>query len=114
MNVLLLDYLNTPLTYQPYARKQLLEYLSKAPAGTRIAIFALTDRLIMLQGFTSDMDVLKNALLSKKGAPQASDILTDPVNGGAMADSTLSDALAYNPTRSGHDYPGDDRRCRPV
>ena len=98
VNVLLLDYLNTPLTYQPYARKQLLEYLSKAPAGTRIAIFALTNRLIMLQGFTSDMDVLKNALLSKKGAPQASDVLTDPVNGGAMADSTLSDALAYDPT----------------
>jgi VWFA-related protein len=97
VNVLLLDYLNTPLTYQPYARKQLLDYLSKAPAGTRIAIFALTNRLIMLQGFTSDMDVLKNALLSKKGAPQASDVLTDPMYGGAMGDTTLSDAMAYDP-----------------
>jgi VWFA-related protein len=98
VNVLLLDYLNTPLTYQPYARKQLLEYLTKAPAGTRIAIFALTNRLIMLQGFTSDMEVLKKALLSKQGTPQASDILTDPMNGGSMTDTTLSDAMAYDPT----------------
>ena len=51
VNVLLLDYLNTPLSAQPYARKQLMDYLDKAPEGTRIAIFGLTTRLGMLQGF---------------------------------------------------------------
>ena len=94
VNVLLLDYLNTPLTSQPTARKQLMDYLSHAPPGTRIAIFGLTTQLSMLQGFTSDMSVLKAALDVKKGgAPQASQILTDAVNGGAIGDNTLLNSL---------------------
>jgi VWFA-related protein len=91
VNVLLLDYLNTPLTAQPYARKQLMDFLTKAPAGTRIAIFALTNHLVMLQGFTSDMAVLRDALAQKKGAPQASDILSDT---GGVGNTVLSDAMA--------------------
>ena len=98
VNVLLLDYLNTPLTAQPYARKQLINFLNKAPAGTRIAIFGLTTKLNMLQGFTSDVGLLKAVLTSSKGAPQASQILSDPVNGGPIGDTTLSDALANDPT----------------
>jgi VWFA-related protein len=95
VNVLLLDYLNTPLSAQPYARKQLIDYLDKAPPGTRIAIFGLTTRLFMLQGFTSDPELLKAALsLKKGGAPQASQILSDVTNGGTQGDTTLSDALA--------------------
>ncbi|HUD23417.1 MAG TPA: VWA domain-containing protein [Acidobacteriaceae bacterium] len=94
VNVLLLDYLNTPLTVQPQARKQLLDYLDKAPAGTRIAIFGMTTHLYMLQGFTSDMAVLKAALGAKKGLPQVSDILTDPVNGGPMGTTAFEDAAS--------------------
>ena len=45
MNVLLLDYLNTPLMVQPHMHDQLVEYLKKAPAGTRIAVFGLSNRL---------------------------------------------------------------------
>jgi VWFA-related protein len=97
VNVLLLDYLNTPLASQPYARKQLLDYLDHAPPGTRIAIFGLTTRLVMLQGFTSDTAVLKAALSAKKGAPQVSDILSDPINGGPITDTTLSDSFATSP-----------------
>jgi VWFA-related protein len=93
VNVLLLDYLNTPLKSQPYARKELMDYLNKAPKGTRIAIFALTNHLVLLQGFTSDMEVLRAALNSKKGAPQASDIMTDAVNGGPIGTSTLLDSM---------------------
>jgi VWFA-related protein len=48
VNVLLLDYLNTPASAQPYARKQLLDYLDHAAPGTRIAIFGLTTQLSML------------------------------------------------------------------
>jgi VWFA-related protein len=101
VNVLLLDYLNTPYQSQPFARKQLIEYLDKAPAGTRIAVFALTNHLVMLQGFTSDMDALKKALTSKKDAPQASDLLND---NGTVGNTVLSDALAAdisNPAVSG-------------
>jgi VWFA-related protein len=95
VNVLLLDYLNTPLSAQPYARKQLLHFLDEAPAGVPIAIFALTNRLMMLHGFTSDFSVLKAALDPKDGgAPQASNVLTDPLNGGNMRDTTLSTAYS--------------------
>ena len=99
VNVLLLDYLNTPVNSQPYATKQLLDYLDHAAPGTRIAIFGLTTQLYMLQGFTSDIAALKNALNPKKGgAPQVSQILSNPVGGGAVGDTTLSDALTYDPT----------------
>ncbi len=77
MNVLLLDALNTPTSAQDSVRKQLLEYLKRAPAGTRIAIFGLTRRLTLLQGFTSDIGVLQAALFGK-GKAKASDYLDDP------------------------------------
>jgi VWFA-related protein len=102
VNVLLLDYLNTPLDAQLYARKQLMEFLSKEPPGTRIAIFALTTKLSMLQGFTTDPAVLKAALTMSKGAPQASQILADPNAGGAAGSTTLTDAL-NEPTAVGGD-----------
>ena len=90
VNVLLLDYLNTPLVYQPYARQQLLDYVNKAPAGTRIAIFALSTNLMMLQAFSSDPEVLKKALTSNEGVPQMSAILTDPMYGGVEGDNSLA------------------------
>jgi VWFA-related protein len=98
VNVLLLDYLNTPLSAQPYARKQLLDFLDKIPSGTRIAIFGLTEKLDMLQGFTTDPAVLKKAL--SNNAPRASDILLDSTNGGTMTDSNLSDNLLGGATVS--------------
>lgn len=93
INVLLLDYLNTPLNVQPRMRKQLIDFLDKAPPGTRIAIFGLSDRLYMLQGFTADTSVLKAALTSKAGNPRVSQILRDPVEGGSMNDTTLSSGI---------------------
>ena len=77
-----------------------MDYLDKAPAGTRIAIFSLTTRLGMLQGFTTDMASLKAALSGKKGAPQASDILTDPLNGG-ISNTDLSAVIDTPPAVEG-------------
>ena len=94
VNVLLLDYLNTPLTAQANARKQLLDYLDKAPAGTRIAIFGMTTHLYMLQGFTSDMATLKAALGAKKGLPKESVILTDSINDGPVGTTAFADAAS--------------------
>ncbi len=93
VNVLLLDYLNTPLTSQAIALQQLRDYLNKAPAGTRIAIFGLTYKLVLLQGFTSDISVLKAALNSTVGRPQFSDLLPNPVNGGSVSDSTFTGSV---------------------
>ena len=56
VNVLLLDALNTPMKDQSLRPRASSASSSRnSPSGTRIAIFVLNDRLIMLQGFTSDL-----------------------------------------------------------
>lgn len=100
LDIVLLDGLNSAIVDQGYFRQQLLDYLSKVPPGTRIAIFGMADHLYLLQGFTSDTSVLRAALATKKSNPHAAiaensganqsaqmDALTDPgvspaVNGG--------------------------------
>jgi VWFA-related protein len=95
VNVLLLDALNTPLKDQMFVHQQLLAFLNAVPPGTRIAIFGLTTKLIMLQGFTSDPAILKAVASSKKGS--ASALLDDPVGGGGIQNSvadTMEDSGA--------------------
>jgi VWFA-related protein len=88
VNVLLLDSLNTPMKDQTYVRDQLREFLNNAPAGTRIAIFGLNDRLVMLQGFTSDLTLLKSVV--DRSAPGSSRQLPDNVgNGGTKMPSAM-------------------------
>ena len=75
INVLLLDALNTQMKDQSYVRSQLLEFVKNTPIGTRMAIFVLNDRLIMLQGVTSDLTLLKAVL--ERTTPNGSLILGD-------------------------------------
>ena len=77
LNVLLLDTLNTPTNAQVYVRDQLKQYVNHAAPGARLAIFGLTNHLILLQGFTSDPDILKN-VVDRKLLPRASALLDDP------------------------------------
>jgi VWFA-related protein len=86
VNLLLLDALNTPLRDQAYVRQQLLAYLNATPPGTRIAIFGLTTQLTILQGFTSDPEILKAVTSSKLG--KNSPLLQDSVGGGGIQNST--------------------------
>jgi len=90
VNILLLDVLNTPLKDQMFVHQQLLAYLNAAPAGTRIAIFGLTNRLVMLQGFTSDPTVLKAIASSRRGYA-ASPLLDDAVGGSGIQNSVADD-----------------------
>lgn len=61
-NVLLLDALNTPISDQKYARLQMVKYLHKIPAWTRIAVFTLGSRLQMIRGFTTDQGAIDQAI----------------------------------------------------
>jgi VWFA-related protein len=90
VNVLLLDTLNTPLKDQMFVRQQLLTFLNATPPGTRIAIFGLTTRLLMLQGFTSDPARLKAAASAKVGK-NPSPLLQDSVGGGGIQNSMADD-----------------------
>jgi VWFA-related protein len=96
LNVLLLDALNTPMMYQTWVRDQLKKYVNTAPPGQSIAIFGLTEHLILLQGFTSDPAVLKNIIDHKLNA-KSSSLLNDPVGNMAGADTAFADAIAGTP-----------------
>jgi VWFA-related protein len=86
--VILYDALNTPLTEQAYGHKQILDLILHRRPGTQIAIFVLTGKLHLLQGFTEDTDLLSAALASKAGRPQtttllrpSSDLASTPMTG---------------------------------
>jgi VWFA-related protein len=67
--VLYYDMVNTPKTQQMQAYKQLMDFIDHAQPGTRIALFANMAGLHLLQGFTSDHALLRDAFLSKKSGP---------------------------------------------
>lgn len=99
LNVLLLDTLNTPMADQSWVRNQLRQYIRKAAPGTQIAIFGLSRRLFLLQGFSSDQQVLRDAV-DHKLIPRASSLLDDP-QGSGMSSATpsqlASEAIAAQP-----------------
>jgi VWFA-related protein len=81
LNILLFDKLNTPINAQTEVRDQVLKYLKEAPPGTRMAIFSLTTDLKMLQGFTSDPELLRALVEGKKGNQQASPLMDNAMEG---------------------------------
>ena len=83
VNILLLDALNTPLADQAYVRQQLLDYLRSTPPGTRVAFFGLANHLILLQGFTSNPEVLRT--LMERGWNKASPHLCPTIRSAAAA-----------------------------
>jgi VWFA-related protein len=69
--VLILDALNSPFKEQAYARSQMLKYVvEQSQAGQFMAVVALTDRLHVLQQFTSDPQVLLTAIKNFKPQEQ--------------------------------------------
>jgi VWFA-related protein len=67
LSVILLDGLNTDMTSQKYVRQELLKLLEKLPAGQPVAVYALGSKLRLLQDFTTDPGLLKQAVNSMKG-----------------------------------------------
>jgi len=72
VNIILLDALNTPSSDQSYVHSQMLKYLQTIPPRTRVAIFTLASRLVMLQGITTDSSQLLAAVHSAKAGPSPS------------------------------------------
>ena len=103
LNILLLDKLNTPMDAQTDVRDAVLKYLKQVPPGTRMAIFSLTTELKLLQGFTSNPELLRALVEGKKGNQGASPLMNNAMEGdqpGAddpMYD-TEADALGNDPS----------------
>jgi VWFA-related protein len=71
VTVMLLDAVNAAFTDQAYAHRQMLSFMQEQlKPGQRMAIFTLTGRLNVLQDFTSDPQVLAEALRRYKPQPQ--------------------------------------------
>ncbi len=58
LTVLLFDSLNTDRAHLTYAKREMLSFLTKLPAGKRVALFTLGHGLRMVQDFTEDSDSL--------------------------------------------------------
>jgi VWFA-related protein len=102
--VLLLDACNSPFKDQSYARSQMLKYvLEQGQNGHPLAVLTLTDRVQVLQQFTSDPQVLMTAIKNLKpqeqilqGAapvPESHGIADGPRGGGATS-AAIGSAMA--------------------
>ncbi len=80
INVLLLDGINVANANQKYTRTEMLKFLEKLPAGQPLAVYALGSKLRMLQDFTTDPDLLREAV--KKARDNALAVRT-PVSAAA-------------------------------
>jgi VWFA-related protein len=66
VNVVLLDMLNTSGSDQDFARKQMIQFLKSLPSGQPMALFTLTSKLRMVQGFGANSDILVAAAEAMK------------------------------------------------
>jgi len=91
LNILLYDVLNTPTDAQPFAHKEVIRFLQNKPTGSRFAIFVLSDRVHLLQGFTDDERQLIAAMSRKQTGSYASTTY-QPAESVNDTSSQLSDA----------------------
>lgn len=67
LNVILLDSLNTSRLNQFSMRQAMIKFLETLPPNEPIAVYLLSDRIHLLQDFTTDPAVLKDVVRSFKG-----------------------------------------------
>jgi VWFA-related protein len=102
--VLLIDAANSPFKDQSYGRSQMLKYvLEQGQSGRPMAVVTLTDRLRVLQQFTSDPQVLLTAIKNFRPQEQIlqpgasgpeSHGVADALRGSAVSDSIAQAGLA--------------------
>ena len=96
--VLLIDFLNTQMPDQQYARKQVLKILSSLDKHQKIAVYSLSDDLKVLQDFTDDTErlVLAAQRLQSKPSHQLDGSQMQTSLGGGVdqqTDAILNDGL---------------------
>jgi VWFA-related protein len=75
--VLYYDMVNTEPVNQMEFRRQLLKFVDEAPTGVRLAIFVNARRLQLVQGFTTDHELLKQAILYQGEGPHIPKVFID-------------------------------------
>jgi VWFA-related protein len=87
LNVLLLDGINVTNANQKYAREEMLKFLEKLPAGQPLAVYAMGTRLRLLQDFTVDPTLLKEAV--KKSRSNALGVRSESSNAMDLPPATM-------------------------
>ena len=100
LNILLYDVLNTPIDDQPFAHRELVKFLNNKPAGSRFAIFVLSKKLHLLQGFTDDARQLVSAI-NRKEAGSFSATIYQSQEAAHDASSQLSESGVLPPNDPG-------------
>ena len=75
VTVVLFDLLNTPPLDQTFARQQLITFLKSKPKGSQFALCTLASRLQLIQGFTTNEELLIATANGKKGGTRYNPLL---------------------------------------
>jgi VWFA-related protein len=93
ITVFLLDALDTPVQAQMYLREQMIAYMKTVPPRTRIAIFQMDTQMHMIQGVTSDPEVLRQVVNGKRDQAVISPLLGGPAAPGYVRERMRQDFL---------------------
>jgi VWFA-related protein len=93
--ILFFDMVNMDQDDQMSFHKQLLSFIDNAQPGTRMMLIVNTDRLHVLQGFTTDHDLIKKAILSRGPGPHVPDVFTSGNNYGRTDDRAALNNLNW-------------------
>jgi VWFA-related protein len=99
LNVVLMDALNTSRLNQVSMRQAMIKFLETLPANEPIAVYLLSDRIHLLQDFTSDPAVLKDVVRSFRG--KNSPLLTVSADGSSIAPVLPGVAQSLPPQMAG-------------
>ena len=99
LNVVLMDALNTSRLNQVSMRQAMIKFLETLPANEPIAVYLLSDRIHLLQDFTTDPAVLKDVVRSFKG--KSSPLLTVSADGSPIAPILPGVAQSLPPQMAG-------------
>ncbi len=90
VTVILLDSLNTSFLDMGFARERVIKFLHQVRPEDRIALYALSDKLLVLHDFTQDTGALLRALDSYKNKPNTEFAASDfTLENRGSADSNL-------------------------
>jgi VWFA-related protein len=99
LNVILMDALNTSRLNQAVMRQAMIKFLDSLPANEPIAVYLLSDKIRLLQDFTTDPAVLKDVVRSFKG--KNSPLLNASADGSPIAPVLPGIAQSLPPQMAG-------------
>ncbi|HSK45215.1 MAG TPA: VWA domain-containing protein [Candidatus Binatia bacterium] len=99
LNVILMDALNTSRVNQAIMRQAMIKFLETLPANQPIAVYLLSEKIRLLQDFTTDPAVLKDVVRSFKG--KSSPLLNVSTDGSPIAPVLPGVAQSLPPQMAG-------------